>query len=205
MKAIYSEEEALQRDKESKQRHYLRNREEIIKRAGVRKKAQRERNRLFIIEYKKSHHCKCGESRFYCLDFHHKDPSTKDRCIKTMSQAPVSFKKLKEEIGKCIIVCSNCHKKLHFPSRDREWHSVDKRKNDARLFVWERKKDSVCRCGEDHPSCLDFHHEKGDKEKNVSKLAKDGYALKTIQAEIDKCVVVCSNCHREIHNGELSL
>ena len=203
MKAIYSKEEASKRDKESKRRYYVRNKEKVDADARKRRDESRKRNKDFVKEYKHSNICRCGESCIHCLDFHHKDPSIKDRCINHAAKAPVSSQRLQEEVKKCIVICTNCHRKLHYPSRDRQWNNVNKRKNNARLFVWEYKKNFSCKCGEDHPSCLDFHHKYGDKEKNISKLAKDGYALKTIQAEIDKCEIVCSNCHRKIHCKEL--
>lgn len=46
---------------------------------------------------------------------------------------------------------------------------------------------------------LDFHHIHG-KDINVSKLTSHGN-MKKIKNEIRKCIVVCANCHREIHYG----
>jgi hypothetical protein len=54
-------------------------------------------------------------------------------------------------------------------------------------------------CGvEAHPCVYDFHHLR-DKDKEVSKFRWDSW--KRIQAELDKCQMVCSNCHRVIHYG----
>ncbi len=201
MKAIYSKKEATKRNKESKRRYYLRNKDKIDAYRHRKKTIRREENRIFINGYKKSHPCKCGESYLWCLDFHHLDPSVKDRCICHMKKSPVSLATLREEVKKCIVVCSNCHRKMHYPDKNREWNAKDERKNAARLMVWEYKKEFRCKCGEDHPSCLEFHHVSGNKEKNISKMAKDGYALKTIKTEIEKCEVICSNCHRKVHSG----
>src|SRR5262245_17426976 len=57
-------------------------------------------------------------------------------------------------------------------------------------------------CPERHPACLDFHHRPGEvKILTVSQLCGRGsWAL--IQAEIDKCDIVCSNCHRKRHYSE---
>jgi hypothetical protein len=47
--------------------------------------------------------------------------------------------------------------------------------------------------------CYDFHHEKGVKEEGISKMIKTKSLLDTeFKNELDKCVVVCANCHRQI-------
>lgn len=51
-------------------------------------------------------------------------------------------------------------------------------------------------CGEDDPVCLEFDHVRGEKKAGVGTLANNSNSIETIQAEIDKCDVVCANCHR---------
>lgn len=43
---------------------------------------------------------------------------------------------------------------------------------------------------------LEFDHVRGVKKGDVSLMARQGLALKTIDAEIAKCDVRCANCHR---------
>jgi hypothetical protein len=50
-----------------------------------------------------------------------------------------------------------------------------------------------------HPAALDFNHVRGDKLFNVSQDPK--MALHRLLAEIDKCDVLCANCHR-VHTYE---
>ena len=67
------------------------------------------------------------------------------------------------------------------------------------LVEWMREvKSSIgCRqCDEDHPLALDFHHTR-DKEHNVADMCKAGYGKETIQEEMNKCIVLCANCHRK--------
>ena len=56
-------------------------------------------------------------------------------------------------------------------------------------------------CGYFHPAAMDFHHIDGSTKfkGGVSKLARGGYKLETLQEELDKCVCLCSNCHRIRH------
>lgn len=42
---------------------------------------------------------------------------------------------------------------------------------------------------------LQFDHINGDKKKNVSDLIRSDYGWRTIVEEIQKCEVVCANCH----------
>ncbi len=57
-------------------------------------------------------------------------------------------------------------------------------------------------CQEKEACCLDFHHQDDNKLNDVSAIAMAKSKRKLIQ-EINKCIVVCSNCHRKIHNNIL--
>lgn len=80
--------------------------------------------------------------------------------------------------------------------------STKKRMLRNREFVRSYKKDKKCEiCGYNkYPEILDFHH-KDDKGKvaTINKLMKNLSNLDTIQSEINKCMLVCPNCHRELH------
>lgn len=57
---------------------------------------------------------KCGESRGHLLDYHHLDPSTKENTIARLTSNTSSVQKIEEEIGKCIVLCANCHRDFHY-------------------------------------------------------------------------------------------
>ena len=58
------------------------------------------------------------------------------------------------------------------------------------------KEDAGCAdCGINNPIVLDFDH-LHDKKYNVSRMIHDGFSWKAIAKEIQKCEVVCANCHR---------
>jgi hypothetical protein len=88
--------------------HYKRNTEYYIKKASEKKKQIREWWR----EHKKQFKCACGESHPACIDFHHPD-NNKEKDVSTLFNEG-AVKKGLEEIKKCIPICSNCHRKLHY-------------------------------------------------------------------------------------------
>jgi len=48
---------------------------------------------------------------------------------------------------------------------------------------------------------LDFHHP-GDKDIGIARLSNKDKSIKRIKKEMDKCVIRCANCHRELHAKE---
>ena len=68
----------------------------------------------FIIEmkkYKTERGCfECGENHPAVLDLHHTDPSIKD----LNPSNSTSRKMFYQEAEKCIVLCSNCHRKVHY-------------------------------------------------------------------------------------------
>jgi hypothetical protein len=78
----------------------------------VKKQIQKSIN--FTDEYRKNNPCvKCGENRYWLLDFHHINPLIKEENIGNLKQSG-SFLKLRNEMEKCIILCKNCHSDFHY-------------------------------------------------------------------------------------------
>lgn len=52
-------------------------------------------------------------------------------------------------------------------------------------------------CGESRPVCLEFHHiEPSIKSFNLCMSVCKDKKICVIQSEIDKCIVLCANCHK---------
>lgn len=61
-------------------------------------------------------------------------------------------------------------------------------------------------CEENTPVCLDFHHtDPSTKETTLANLIHRGYSIERIEREVKKCVLICSNCHRKVHAGLLTV
>ena len=68
--------------------------------------------------YKRTLRCaRCGESHPACLDFHHKNPLEKDVALSQVIYTKGwSKERILNEISKCEVLCSNCHRKEHYNS-----------------------------------------------------------------------------------------
>lgn len=64
---------------------------------------------------------RCGYSEhFAALDFHHIDPSTKERGARYILSLPPTEARI-EELRQCQLLCSNCHRGLHHPGDVYTW------------------------------------------------------------------------------------
>lgn len=60
-------------------------------------------------------------------------------------------------------------------------------------------------CGESDPACLDFHHiDPSTKIATVSKMVHSVRKKEDILKEIQKCKILCANCHRKEHKKILA-
>ena len=72
-----------------------------------------------------------------------------------------------------------------------------RRREQFRKVVLEAKDRPCADCGIKYPPfVMDFDHVTGSKKFNISVATNSASSLKSLLAEIDKCEVVCSNCHR---------
>ena len=82
-----------------------------------------------------------------------------------------------------------------------EWKSKYRQKKYKQAREYERNKMTNCvDCGAFDLAYMDWHHiDPSAKDKDISRLITGGYSMKRIKAEIDKCICLCSNCHRKRH------
>lgn len=74
---------------------------------------RRDKVKELAVQYKGGKCCICGYDKYVgALEFHHLIPDKKDFGIGAKGYTR-SFAKIKEELDKCILVCSNCHREIH--------------------------------------------------------------------------------------------
>ncbi len=106
------------KDKEKKKaaqkRYYEKHKDRITVQRRIKGLQRHKEIREWMAEYKSTLKCKlCPEYDSCCLDFHHKDPSKKENSIAIAMRSRWSKNRILKEIAKCVVVCSNCHRKIH--------------------------------------------------------------------------------------------
>lgn len=84
----------------------------------------RKEHKIKAINYLGGKCKKCGYNRCpIALEFHHLDPSQK---IFSISQIPHtrSWARIQEEIDKCELLCSNCHREVEFEKIKTGWEHI---------------------------------------------------------------------------------
>lgn len=98
--------------------HYNKNRKYYLE----KQKARKEGIRAWILEIKSKLSCiRCGESHIACTEFHHRDLEQKEEELSNVAGRGWKKERILEEIEKCDVLCSNCHRKLHFEDKTGPW------------------------------------------------------------------------------------
>ena len=144
----------------------------------------------------------CGETNFIKLCFHHINENEKD--FKISDALSLSFSKLLNESKKCQLLCQNCHRELHFNIKN----CIDKKFRIDKKIYLEYSGGSCVECGYNKcPASLTFHHRDPlKKEFWIGKLCEKINSIdelnNKIKEEIDKCDLLCANCHRIVHDTQ---
>ncbi len=103
--------------------------------------------------------------------------------------------------------CKACHKiyrKKHYLENRQKYidKAVKRTKQNRKLWQEYKATLSCIKCGENHPGCLDFHHRNKKEKLFTISQAVDSLSLEVLKEEIQKCDVLCANCHRKLHYNE---
>lgn len=145
---------------------------------------------------------RCGVEDPRTVDFHHVDPETKTLSVNEMVTMGHSKQDIREEVEKCELLCANCHAKEHIDPVDDEGAKPSAKAERLRAWTRTYKREHGClRCDAEDPRCLQFHHV-DEKRASVSSLISDSAPAATVREEVDRCTVLCANCHRIEHREE---
>jgi hypothetical protein len=154
----------------------------------------------------------CGESFSpWVMDFDHRDPKTKSFALAAGHALLKPRDVLLAEIAKCDIVCANCHairtynwikSEDVFSTRAKGTSLYLARKTEYRKVQSELLADlravPCYDCGRTFPNfVMQFDHRDPSEKRYVVSQMIGRAGTSTILAEVAKCDVVCSNCHRE--------
>lgn len=79
--------------------------------------------------------------------------------------------------------------------------AVAKRRKKLRAMALASMGGTCMICGYTKSSeALEFHHRSGKKDFGISEKGMTRSWAK-IQTELKKCILLCANCHREVHHG----
>lgn len=127
------------------------------------------------------------------------------RCKETKDLSLFSWRS--EKNNKKHSHCKDCHTKIRLNyyqnNKDKEKKRIKERKKELIKSFKDLKNTLECViCGENTPQCLDFHHnDPNEKDFNLAQAPYSGMSLDSIKKEIEKCTVLCANCHRKRHAG----
>ena len=104
--------------------------------------------------------------------------------------------------------CSSEHSRKYYQSNKEKLKAqIVENNNRYRSALYElvnKLKASIgcALCPENESCCLDLHHfNSQDKEFEISSAIRHKTSWSVIKEEIEKCVCICSNCHRKLHAG----
>ena len=186
------------RNEQSKS-NYKKNRGTYERRTVRRRAEARE-----LVTRLKSEPCAdCGNEFHYSqMDFDHRDQASKRLPISRMNLMGIDS--ILKEVEKCDLVCANCHrdrtqKQVDLLPRSEQKSYHDKKAVHIAEFVNNLKHERNCHdCDLPHPYWrLDFDHREGSGKANtVSRLKLSRFSEERILKEVEKCDLVCANCHR---------
>jgi hypothetical protein len=132
---------------------------------------------------------------------------TCSKCNKEKSFTEFHFSKSKKDgyssyCKKCSCEAANKYNKKNI---NLVIDRAKEKRDQIKLIVNNIKNKYGCYfCSEKDACCLDFHHPNDNKKDNISYLTMAKNIDKLFE-EINKCIVICSNCHRKFHAGKLSI
>ena len=88
------------------------------------------------------------------------------------------------------------HQRTKKKKRKQQNQLKDKRQHFV-LEEMQRRGGKCAKCGFSDIRALDWHHlDPNEKVNSISEMVRDRVSMDKLQAELDKCELICANCHR---------
>tara|TARA_R100001126_G_scaffold95448_1_gene67087 strand:+ start:185 stop:676 length:492 start_codon:yes stop_codon:yes gene_type:complete len=88
------------------------------------------------------------------------------------------------------------HQRTKKKKRKQQNQLKDKRQHFV-LEEMQRRGGKCAKCGFSDIRALDWHHlDPNEKVNSISEMIRDRVSMDKLQAELDKCELICANCHR---------
>lgn len=136
----------------------------------------------------------CGINNPAIMEFHH---NTNEKEFNINSVRERRWSDMEKEIYSCVLLCSNCHRELHCEYDSR--HSICKKELLEKFGF-----NGCCKCGYlgKNLASITFHHrDKKNKKFVISSVINRIIKISVLELfnEIEKCDIICENCHRLDH------
>lgn len=188
--------------------------------AGARASAEAQRRRAVTAYYQQPNYCLQCAGTIHIVGVERPSSARKRKfCSRSCAASYNNAATVKRQRRSTCLVCNKAitSDRKYCSAKCRELHCLLQRH--ARfdpvkaIVAWRRRlklraiqyKGGGCRvCGYNRcPRALNFHHiYPTHKDFNVSGSTK---SWQRIKAELDKCVLLCANCHAEVHDGLLDV
>lgn len=167
---------------------------------------RRARARLDAIvkEWKRQGCVDCGYSDIRAIDPDHVVGEKVDH-LSRMIQLCASERRIRDELAKCEPRCARCHRKRTRGERPSRWRLTGERippswrrrlhTQDVNNVIKVALGCSDCGWREDARG-LDWDHVRGTKTASIAVMIANGASFTDLLAEMEKCELVCANCHR---------
>ena len=118
---------------------------------------------------------------------------------KVLEDFPYKNKELNVKNSVCK-TCQREYKTIYYNNnKDTHYERNKITESKIRAYVTNIKKQGCIICKETFEKCLEFHHLNPlNKDLSIAELCKKG-SLNKVKLEIDKCILLCANCHRKVH------
>lgn len=146
--------------------------------------------------------CGCGDIR--AIDPDHLDGEQKAGHVSRMVQLCVAADRLRAELAKCVPRCARCHRLITQSQRPNSWRSMERLPPSWKRRLEMQDRNDAIKLARGCDNCgwvgwargLDWDHVRGRKTATIAILIANGRPWDEVLTEMEKCDLVCANCHR---------